>query len=277
MGKPLKTQALERMGKDWSSAKGTRDKNLGNVRRFCDRIEEKFGLERLDNLKPGHVAAVFADLRAEGAAPTTIASYATAARIVAESIGKANIVPRDNAALGGSRAGERLMPKDVDADRLAAVRDAVGARAEWMGLAADMARDFGLRLGGAISRFEIVQKDGADWLRVTEKGGLTRLVPFENERQVQTAAAVFGHIRENGQTSLIPHGMTLKQGYNALRDAWSEAGGTKASGANFHAWRHAYVQERTGNDVRSMTQADKEALTQAVGHFDPSKLRHYSR
>lgn len=277
-GKPLRTQALERVGKNWSNASETRDKNLGNIRRLCDRIEEKFGLESIQNLKPHMIEAVFADMQAEGLASTTIAGYATAARTVAEGIGKANIVPRDNAGLGGSRASQRLKPKDVDRGALQAVRDrAVEAAGQWVGLAADMARDFGLRMAGSVSRFEVVQVDGRDYLRVTEKGGLTRHVPFENQRQVETAKAVFAHIREHGQTSLIPTGMTKKQGLNSLRTAWLNAGGTKTNNANFHCWRHAYVQERTGNDLASMARDEKEALVRAVGHFDTSKLRHYSK
>lgn len=275
-GKPLKTQALERVGKDWSNASGTREKNLGNIRRLCDRIEDKFGLEKLDNLKEKHLQAVFNDMRAEGMASTTIAGYATAARTVAESIGKANIVPRDNESLGAGRAGERLCPKDVNHEGLQTTRDAVAKENLWHGLAADMSRDFGLRLEGSVSRFSVVQMDGQDYLRVTEKGNLTRHVPFENQRQVETAKAVFAHIRERNQTSLIPTGMTRKQGYDSLRMAWRDAGGTKANNANFHAFRHAYVQERTGNNVASMTREEKQALVKAIGHGDTSKLRHYS-
>ncbi len=277
MGKPLRCQALEHIGKNWSNGKGTREKNLGNINRFCDKIEAKYGLESIQNLSTKQISGVFADLRAEGLSSTTIAGYATAARMVAEGIGKANIVPRDNAALGGSRAGERLNPKDVNSEGLQATRDAVAKENLWLGLAADMARDFGLRMEGSISRYEVVQVDGKDFLRVVEKGGLMRHVPFENNRQVETAKTVFAYIRENGLTSLIPKDMTRLEGYNSLRTAWRDAGGTKANGSNFHAFRHEYVQERTGNNLAGMTKDEKQALTVAVGHFDASKLRHYSK
>jgi len=276
-GKPLRSQALDLVGKNWSNASQTREKNLGNINRFCDMLEAKYGLESIHNLKAKHIDGVFEELRENRMSPSTIAGYATAARMIAEGIGKANIVPRSNAELGGSRAGHRLCPGVVNHETLQVVRDSVAKAQVWMGHAADMARDFGLRMQGATSKFSLVHKDGQDFLRVKEKGALVRHVPFENQRQVETARRAFEHMRQHGHDSLVPKDLTLKQGYNALRDAWSKAGGTKANDANFHKLRHGYIQARTNNDLGSMSRSEKQALCIAVGHFDISKLGHYSK
>ena len=57
MGKQrsLASQALARIGKDWSKSSLTREKLLSNTKEFANYVAKAFGLERIDNLKPGHI------------------------------------------------------------------------------------------------------------------------------------------------------------------------------------------------------------------------------
>ena len=109
MGKhgTLASQALARMGKDWSKSSLTREKLLSNTREFAQHVAKSYGLERIDNLKPGHVQSYVNSLHDRGLAPSTMA----AVRVIAAAIGKQNIVQKTNAAYGIERV--RVNPQEV--------------------------------------------------------------------------------------------------------------------------------------------------------------------
>lgn len=106
-----------KIGKIHSNSNLTNQKKFGNMSRLLDKVQEKFGLEKIDNLKTNHFEKVFQDLKEKGLSNSTLTGYATAARMIAESIGKQNIVPRDNKDLGISRAGERLQPQECNFEK----------------------------------------------------------------------------------------------------------------------------------------------------------------
>lgn len=165
----LRHQAEKMLGKDRRSATLTQYKNKGQVARFCDRVQEKYGLERLQGLKTKHIEGVFKDLKAGGLSSSTLASYATAARRVAEAIGKNNIVPRTNKGLGISRSGDRLKPVDANSLQISALTDALHKEAQWLGLASEMRSCFGLRLKESLLSREV--KDGCLVVRGAKGGG----------------------------------------------------------------------------------------------------------
>ena len=111
---PLSVQARQSYAaytqKDRIHATLTTDKRFGDIGRLAARIENKYGLEKISDLKPGHISSVINDLKDEGKSSSTLTSYATAARLLATSVGKSNIVPRSNKEMGISRAGERYKP-----------------------------------------------------------------------------------------------------------------------------------------------------------------------
>jgi len=59
MGKheSLTSQALSRIGKDWSKSSLTREKLLSNTKEFAQYIAKTYGLERIDTLS--HTWRVF--------------------------------------------------------------------------------------------------------------------------------------------------------------------------------------------------------------------------
>ena len=94
-----------------------------------------------------------------------LASYATAARSIAHAIGKDNIVPRTNNELNISRAGDRLKPVQTDKDAIKRTISQLYAKETWLGLAAEMRLEFGLRAKESLLSNEV--KNGRLYVRGT--------------------------------------------------------------------------------------------------------------
>lgn len=272
--KSLGQQAKDRIGRTRDLSHLTIEKNSGNLERLMDRIESKYGLENLQNLKTKHVDGVFSDMRAEGFSPSTLAGYAAVARDIAAAIGKENIV-KSNEELGASREGSRLCPKTADPEKMEAVQEVLNGKSDWLGAAWQLQQAFGLRLGEAIKPLNIVEKNGQTCLEIHGKGGHKYYPPVDTaEREAALQRAL--DIKDGqGGRGLIPPDKSFQQGYDAYRNAIRAAGGTRENGANSHLGRHAVVQERLGGSVRSADQKTRDKVIREVGHYDPSKLRHY--
>lgn len=252
MGKTLERQALERLGKDWSKASLTREKLLGNTREFARFVSERYGLERIENLKPKMVQAFVRDMHERDLAPSTMAGKMTAVRELAGAIGKQNIVERQNSSYGIERV--RVNPQPVNHDRLGEVRQAISAMADQgnkialMVRAADSLREeFGLRAKESLLSSKVETKDGKLYLTVEgAKGGRPRELEVRTEGQLraiqlvaETSAAL-----NSGTGRIIPPSMNLQQAYDAQRNLWRECGGTRENGGNMHAERHAFAREQ---------------------------------
>ena len=86
MGKSLERQAVETLGKNWSKAKSTRQKLLQNTKEFARFASERFGLERIENLKPKMVEAYIRDRQESGLSASALAGKMTALRELASAI-----------------------------------------------------------------------------------------------------------------------------------------------------------------------------------------------
>ena len=253
MGKSLVQQAMEHLGKDWSKSSMTRVKNLGNTKEFARFVAGRYGLEKIDNLKPAMVQGYIDSLRERGLSPSTCAGKLTAVRQVAASIGKQNIVHRENKDYGIERT--RINPQVVSHDRLAVVRQAISARADQgdkvaiMTMAADSLRtEFGLRAKESLLSCRVELKGGKLMLSVEgAKGGRPREMEVKTEGQLRAVQLVAETAKLLGSATgrIIPINMSLKEAYNGQRNLWRECGGTRASGSNMHGERHAYVRERS--------------------------------
>lgn len=89
--KPLSCQALERVGKDWSVGKGTREAKLQTIGRFAEFVQHTFGLERIENLKPKHVQAYAASLHEQGVSARTGANYMAYVRDLCQAVGNTRL------------------------------------------------------------------------------------------------------------------------------------------------------------------------------------------
>lgn len=272
--KSLKQQAKDRMGKDYSKSHSTIEKNIGNLERLMERIEEKYGLENINNLKTKHIEGVFADMREEKYAPTTIAAYAAVARDIAEAIGKENIVGT-NEKLGASREGTRLNPGDPDLEAMTEVQDALNQKADWLGAAWQVQQAFALRLSEAIKPIKIVEHNDELCLEITGKNARIYYPSIDSPERVEALVRALNVIKEQGGRSLIPPDRTFKQGRDAYRNAVYRAGGTKENKANSHLGRHAYIQKSLHGSVKSAGEDIKKELIEKIGHSSVAKLRHY--
>jgi len=249
----------------------TNEKNLNNVSRLCDKIQEKFGLEKIENLKTNHLKTVFKDLQNQGLSNSTLAGYATAARMIASQIHKENIMPRMNKELNISRAGERLQPLTCNTAKQAEITQALYNKSEYLGLAADMRQEFGLRAKESLLSNKIVlDAQGKIFLQVEgSKGGRARTVEIKTQEQRAIINKVQAHIRANEQNSIIPRDQTLKQAITQQRNALSAAGATRADGSNAHAHRHAYAQNRAAEG------ATRGQIAEELGHGREEIVSHY--
>jgi len=268
MGKrhaPLRVQAKKAYaryrGKDRVRSSLTQMKRFGDIGRLADMVAEKYGLERIENLKSKHLLGVLEDLKSVGKSLSTLQSYASAGRELAAAIGKRNLLPRDNASLGISRPNnDRCRPvQAAPPEKMASIRAQLAERGEWLALAHDMRREFGLRARESLLSVSVARHpDGSEGLIVRgAKGGRPREIPIRSDAQRAVVAAVHDYIVARGQQSLIPAGMTLKEAYTIQRDALREAGAAKQRGSHAHALRHAYAQRRIAEGASASEVAEE--------------------
>ncbi|MBV5326764.1 MAG: integrase domain-containing protein [Chlorobium sp.] len=272
--KPLTVQALEKIGKDWSVASLTREAHLQNTKDFASFVADKFSMESIANLKPGHVTAYVKQLVSDGISNGTICNRLAAVRELAAAVGKANIVARDNKAYGVAR-GSRQKPviqnsAEVNRIRVELVERAnAGDRIAIMAHAAAEMRDaFGLRAKESLMSFKLVDSSKGAVLRIEAvkvegtKGGRERNLPIQNEaqlraiQQVDLASKALG----SGTGRCMPPEMSLKEAYNAQRTLWRSLGGTKAAAANMHSSRHKVAQEMYAKGI------SKGEIMERLGH-----------
>lgn len=248
--KSLSFQALERVGKNWSKASLTREALLQHVKGFARFVEKRYGLEQLENLKPGHVAAYVADMQKQNLSPGTMANRLSAVRQLAAAIGKANIVHRTNAEYGINRV--RNNPVIADRDGIEQIKAALAERAQqgdrvaMMTYAATLLRDaFGLRAKESILSSWLIMHEGRLYLRIEgAKGGRVRNLEVKTPEQLNAAHQIdaMATALGSGTGRIIPPEMSLKEAYDAQRSLWSELGGNRQDRTHMHAQRHDLLQ-----------------------------------
>lgn len=277
--KTLSSQALDKIGKKWDLAKETREAKLQATKRFASFVEKKFGLQNIDNLKPGHVQAYAEHLHQEGISARTGSNYMSAVRDVCKAIGKGGIVARDNAAYGFGGVS-RQNPIKADLEKINSIRSelenmaANGNRiAMMMTASAEMREAFGLRHKEALMSHEVRLVNGKACLVVEgAKGGRERHLEIRNEAQINALDRVVltAQLLGNGNGRIIPPEMSLRQALNAESKLWNQLGGTREAKANMHAMRHTFTQERKEEG------ATRPEMNQELGHGEQRSLGHYT-
>ena len=277
--KPLSCQALERVGKNWKVGKGTREAKLQTIKRFCDFTQKQFGLQRIENLKPGHIQEYAKSLHEQNISARVGSNYMAYVRDLCQALGKGGIVAKDNAAYGFGGV-PRQNPLDVNIDKIADMRSMLDAKAAtgdriamMMAANAEMRDAFGLRQKEAMLSNEVVVKDGRKCLEVEgANGGRPREIPIRNQKQLNALerVAATAKILANANGRAIPPELSLKAAMRAESKAWNKMGGTRVAKANMHAQRHAYAQ------VRLAEGATKAEVNRELGHGDHRSLGFYS-
>lgn len=276
--KSLRSQALERLGKNWNISSGTREAKLQTISRFVDFVQHKFGLERIENLKPGHIQAYAQSLHEQNVSPRTGANYMAYVRDLCQAIGKGGIVAKDNGTYGFGGVA-RQNPLSVNLEKITEIRAVLEAKAiagdrlaMMMSASAAMRDAFGLRQKEALMSKTVIVRDGQKYLEVKgAKGGRPREVPIRNQRQINALERIAATANNlgNGNGRPIPPELSLKEAMKAESKEWHQLGGTREAQANMHAQRHAYAQERLAEG------ATKPEVNQELGHGDHRSLGSY--
>lgn len=268
MGKSLSVQATERIGKQWNKAKLTREGKLQHLKAFARFVAQRYGLERIENLKTKHVAAYVENMQNQGLSAGTMANRLAALRELAAAIGKANIVCRTNAEYGINRI--RQSPVSADRESIDGIKAQLAARAQdgdriaLMAHAAAALRDaFGLRAKESLLSTRVVMRDGELRLVVEgAKGGRPRELQIRTEGQAQALQLAHRTSQSLGSATgrLIPPELSLKAAYDAQRALWRELGGNRRDASHMHAQRHDYLQKRHAEG------ATRQELMHEAGH-----------
>lgn len=271
--KKLEVQALDRIGKNWSKASETRKAALQHTKAFAAFVGDKFGLERIENIKPHMVEAYVANMKAQGLSSGTMNNRLIAVRNLAEAIGKQNIVHRHNRDYGIER--DRKHPVLQNTEQVARVREALNQMANtgdkvamMASAAADMRDAFGLRIKESLMSSRI---EGGRLVVEGTKGGRPRSVEIRTQAQINAVAKLHATAATlgSGTGRIIPPSMSLKQAYDAQRDMLHRLGSTKANCCNPHASRHNYAQTRTAEG------ASKTHVAEELGHGREEVVGYY--
>ena len=277
--KPLTVQALEKIGKDWSKSSSDREARLQHTKDFAQFVADKFGLQNIQNLKPGHIEAYVKDMKEQGLANGTMCNRMVHVRELAEAIGKPNIVALENEAYGIERGESRSNPIIENQGLVSQVRSEIAARAAagepkyiMANASAELREAFPLRAKESLMSFKVVEINGIPHLRIEgAKGGRGRDLPINTPARaaaVATAQAASKALK-SGTGRIIPPRMSLKQAYNSQRYTWSKHGGKRADFANMHASRHNGAQELHNNG------ATWGQVMVELGHSEPRSPSAY--
>ena len=197
--------------------------------------ESGFKYMKAQSLKPKHVQHLVERWQSEGLQTGTIMNRMSHLRWWAEHVGKAGLIPSDNAMLGIERREYANGPnraKTLDAEKLEKITD------EHIRLSLKLQQAFGLRREEAI-KFQPTYADQNDHIKLKAtwcKGGKERTIPIRNEEQ--------RHILDEAKKlakdgSLIP----VHKSYVQQMDLYDKQC-NKAGLDNMHGLRHMYAQTR---------------------------------
>jgi site-specific recombinase XerC len=279
MGKGLYQQTLDLMGKGWDKSALTHTALKSDMRQITAFLKERYGLERIGDVKPHMVTSHIKTLQEAGYSASHLQGIATAWREVARSVGKQNIVPRTNAELGISRSNaDRYKPRAANQEKLAAIRAVLVERGESspkdraLLAAHDLREAFGLRTKESLMSTKTTEREGRIYLAVEgAKGGRPREIEVRTAAQMDAIAQAHRVSREvgNAQGRIIPPQMTLKQFYDFQRNTLRTLGASKEDGSNAHTQRHGYAQQRLAEtDNRSQVATE-------LGHGRDEVVAHY--
>ena len=234
------------------------------------------GLQKIDDMKLKHCERYMDSLEQRGLGESARANHASTLRMVADAIGKGDMIPASNKEAFGfeNRAGTaRFNPVDVDREAVQKVTENLQSKG-YAGdaLAYEMTQAFGLRRAEALKSNQTVEIDGKTYLVVEfAKGAKERGVPVETAYQKDVLSRVQAHVAEKAERSLVPDNQTWKQGLQNYSNHVHRAGGTKADNCHSHANRHGWIQDLRAAGV-SIPEIDK-----VTGH-NPGRgiYRHYS-
>lgn len=247
---PLERQLISILSENREDSYATQRKRGYILARAAGLIHERFGLQKWDNLKEKHVKDVVDAWKFEDEGRRTIEEKLSHLRWLVRKIGKANLVPRTNAALGvepgprHTRAG-----KVIDDERFSELLSAVtDERVKAMML---LARHLGLRFKEA-SLFRPGRDWQGDrvWVKRGTKGGNPRYLFLHSLRQAEVLR--MAKCLVPGESSIIPAEIhTYEEWRQYVYRVLRAAGVGRASDQTFHDLRRTYVSERMNHLIKT--------------------------
>ena len=242
--KQAQYQATKVARKDRRVAIATRCERVRTIKRIVGQIALQFPGLKLDNLTERHVMwwvrAMAAGKFSRTGRPPSVGSQKndlSAIRFLLQRIGKSNLLPKSNAALGIERR-RYVATVSVALDLQDHQVDLVHAHSPRFALSLRMMRAFGLRCEESLKVVPIVADRGFElqlqgsWC----KNGRPRCVPIVDSTQralLEPAKAIAG------DGSMVPPGLTYAEARSQLREL------TAAIGLSHrHGLRHGYVGDR---------------------------------
>ncbi|MFC3076010.1 phage integrase N-terminal domain-containing protein [Shinella pollutisoli] len=250
----------------------TQAQRMGSLATIARQLKQAgFRNMRASSLKGKHVDALLERWEGEHLSAGTIKNRMSHLRWWAEKVGKAGVIPADNAKLGiTQRQFVTNASRATDlGDRLERVADS------HVRISLRLQQAFGLRREEAI-KFQPAYADKGDHIALKgswTKGGRERTVPITTAEQRAVLAEAYTLA---GSGSLIPAHLTYIQ-QRHLYDGQCKAAGL----SNMHGLRHAYAQSRyealTGWKAPAAGGPGKDVLTLEQRLLDTETRQQISR
>ena len=264
------------------------------MRFFSRAVAKEFHRLELQNLGGKHIDWFVAKYRAGhlspgGAAPeaATVKNMLSALRTLLHRIGKENLLPKDNAALG--IAQRCYVPTTSRASRVSdEIIAQLDVRSPWTGASVRLMRAFGLRLEESmkvvpvLAYYKTELRMHGSWC----KNGKPRAVPIRTREQLE---AIHHALQVAGDGSLTAPGIDYIAARRALINTCNELGLSAR-----HGLRHAYAQDQytalarmscplSGGPLRGEMTPEQVArdlnvriqIAQELGHERPSISKTY--
>ncbi len=274
---PLQDQLISIYSRNREDSHATQRKRAWCLGAAARALTEKFGLQKLDNLKQKHVAFLVDRWKETDTGRRSIEEKLTYLRWMLDKIGKQNMLPKTNRELGiepgprHTRAG-KIVADERLAQILAAIPD------PRIQSAVLLARHLGLRFKEAMLFRPSRDFDGERvWIKRGSKGGRPRYLYVHNANQKEVLEGARRLTSKEGAliSPEFPTWESWRQhAYRILR----AAGVGRHSDTPFHDLRRTYVVERMDgliNDRGLHSDHAANLVAREVGHSRTEVLEWY--
>ena len=274
---PLQDQLISIYSRNREDSHATQRKRAWCLGAAARALTEKFGLQKLENLKQKHVAFLVEKWKETDTGRRSIEEKLTYLRWMLQKIGKQNLLPKTNREVGIEPGPRHIRAgKVVTDERLAKILAAIpDSRIQ---AAVLLARHLGLRFKEAMLFRPSRDFDGERvWIKRGSKGGRPRYLFVHNEVQKEVLEAARKLSSKEG--ALIPPECPTYESwrqhvYSILR----EAGVGRETDTTFHDLRRTYVVERMDeliNDRGLDPERAAALVAREVGHSRTEVLEWY--
>jgi integrase len=274
---PLQDQLISIYSRNREDSHATQRKRAWCLGAVGRALTEKFGLQKLGNLKQKHVAFLIELWKETDNGRRSIEEKLTYLRWMLDKIGKQNMIPKTNRELGiepgprHTRAG-KLVTNERLAEILAAIPD------PRIQSAVMLARYVGLRFKEAMLFRPGRDFDGERvWIKRGSKGGRPRYLFIHNAAQKEVLEGARGLASKDG--ALIPKDYPTYESWRQhVYPILRAAGVGRHTDATFHDFRRTFVAERMDgliNDQGLDPESAAALVAREVGHGRTEVLRWY--